>query len=210
MSGNAQQRQPGRTFIEGARRAQVVASAIEVIAEHGYAGATMARIAERAGISRSLINYHFTGREDLIGQVVLEVLGRGAMAIAPRVEAERSAPAQLTAYISSNLEFIATHRHEIIALVRIIASADTSEGLPGVPEDAGEQGLDYLRRILRDGQEAGDFAVFDTRQMAIAIRSVVDGVSTQLAADPDLDVTAATHEITTLFHRATRNDGDRP
>ncbi len=45
-----------RTFIETARRAQIVVAAIDTIAEFGYAGASFAHIAERLGISRGLIS----------------------------------------------------------------------------------------------------------------------------------------------------------
>jgi AcrR family transcriptional regulator len=208
MSENEHESQPERSFIEEARRAQIVASAIEVIAEHGYAHATMDRIARHAAISRSLINYHFAGRDDLIGQLVLDVFGRGAEHMVPRVEAAQSRPDKLIAYITCNLEFIAGNRRDIIALVRVAATVDTAEGLPGIDPDAADQGLEYLRQILRDGQADGDFADFDVHQMGVAIRNVIDGVSTQLAANPELDLTAVTHEITTLFHRATRATGE--
>ncbi len=187
-----------------------MACAIEVIAEHGYTAATMDRIARQAGISRSLINYHFAGRDDLIGQLVRDVVGRGAEFMVPRVEAARSPRDKLTAYIAGNLEFIAGHRRDIIALVRVAAAVDTAGGPPGFDADAADQGLEYLRRILRDGQDAGEFADFDVHQMAVAVRNVIDGVSTQLATNPDLDLTTATREITTLFHRATRATGEQP
>lgn len=207
MSVNDHPSQSSRSFIEEARRAQIVASAIEVIAEHGYAAATMDRIARHAGISRSLINYHFAGRDDLIGQLVLGVFGRGAAVMVPAVEAARSPRDKLTAYITSNLKFIAENRAAIVALVRVLAAADTAEGLPGLDPDAPDQGLAYLRQILRDGQAAGEFADFDAQQMAVSIRNVIDGVSTQLAADRSLDMAAVSHEIITLFHRATHATG---
>lgn len=209
MSINVHEGQSTRSFIEEARRAQIVTSAIEVIAEHGYAAATMDRIARHAGISRSLINYHFAGRNDLIGQLVLDVFGRGAVFMVPAVEAAQSPRDKLNAYITSNLEFIAGHRRDIIALVRVAAAVDTAEGLPGTDPDAAEQGLEYLRQILRDGQGAGEFTDFDVHQMAVSIRNVIDGVSTQLASDPDLDLVEVTREITALFHRATRAAGEQ-
>lgn len=46
--------QDGYSFIEAARRAQIVESAIETIAEAGYARASMAQIAPRAGISKGV------------------------------------------------------------------------------------------------------------------------------------------------------------
>jgi TetR/AcrR family fatty acid metabolism transcriptional regulator len=56
--------EPERTFIETARRAQIAASAIDTIADVGFAGASFARIAERVGISGGLISYHFAGKHD--------------------------------------------------------------------------------------------------------------------------------------------------
>lgn len=210
MSINEHPSQASRSFIEEARRAQIVASAIEVIAEHGYAAATMDRIARHARISRSLINYHFAGRDDLVGQLVLDVFGRGAAVMVPAVEAAQSPRDKLTAYITSNLRFIAENRSAIVALVRAMAAVDMAEGLPGLDPDAEDQGLAYLRQILSDGQAVGEFDAFDVRQMAVSIRNVIDGVSTQLAADRGLDLAALTYEITTLFHRATRATGERP
>ncbi|WP_223881087.1 TetR/AcrR family transcriptional regulator [Nesterenkonia ebinurensis] len=208
MSANGQERQPSRSFIEEARREQIVASAIAVIAEHGYPAATMGRIAQHAGVSRSLINYHFAGREDLIGQLVVDVFTRGAQAIVPRVETASTPAERLAAYIGANLDFIAGNRRDIVALVRVAAALDTADGLPGVDPAGADQGLEYLRRILRDGQDAGQFAAFDVHQMAVAVRNVIDGVSTQVATDPNLDLAMVTREVAALFHRATRDTGE--
>lgn len=71
--------EPGRTFIETARRAQIAAVAIDTFAGLGCAGASFARIAERLGISRGLISYHFAGKDDLMRQVVHEAAVRNAV-----------------------------------------------------------------------------------------------------------------------------------
>ena len=65
--------QPGetaseRTFIETARRAQIVASAIDTIAEAGYAQASFARIAERGLlIVRRDVDHHSDDVAPLFG-----------------------------------------------------------------------------------------------------------------------------------------------
>jgi AcrR family transcriptional regulator len=59
--------QRNQTFIEAARRAQIVTAAIETIAGLGYGQASLARIAERAGTSKGVISYHFPGKDDLAG-----------------------------------------------------------------------------------------------------------------------------------------------
>jgi TetR/AcrR family fatty acid metabolism transcriptional regulator len=49
--------------METARRAQIMAAAIDTIAEAGFAGASFAPIAGKLGISRGLISYHFAGKD---------------------------------------------------------------------------------------------------------------------------------------------------
>ena len=47
------------TFIEQARRQQIIEATIAAVAEEGYAGASLAKVAERAKISKSVVIYHF-------------------------------------------------------------------------------------------------------------------------------------------------------
>jgi TetR/AcrR family transcriptional regulator, fatty acid metabolism regulator protein len=57
---------------------------VPTIAEAGYAGASFARIAGNLGISRGLISYHFTGKDDLIKQVVHQAAEQAKAYIRPR------------------------------------------------------------------------------------------------------------------------------
>jgi TetR/AcrR family transcriptional regulator, fatty acid metabolism regulator protein len=86
-----------RTFTETARRAQIVAAAIDTIAELGYGQASLARIAETAGTSKGVILYHFGGKDELIRELVAELVARGVAYMSPRVEAEPTGPGKLRA-----------------------------------------------------------------------------------------------------------------
>ncbi len=48
------------------RRKQLVEAAIAVIHEDGFAAATVARIARRAGISSGMVHHYFTDKDDLL------------------------------------------------------------------------------------------------------------------------------------------------
>ncbi|MFN4141905.1 transcriptional regulator BetI [Aestuariivirga sp.] len=48
------------------RRRQLVEAAIAVIHEQGFANATVARIARRAGMSPGLVHHYFTDKDDLL------------------------------------------------------------------------------------------------------------------------------------------------
>ncbi|WP_254885390.1 TetR family transcriptional regulator [Streptomyces sp. NA02950] len=63
------------SFTETGRRAQIVAAAIDIIAEAGYQPGLVRKIAEHAGLSSTgMISYHFHGRDDLMREVVAEVM----------------------------------------------------------------------------------------------------------------------------------------
>jgi len=195
--------EPERTFIETARRGQIAAAAIDTIAEAGYAGASFARIAERLGISRGLISYHFAGKDDLIKQVVHQAAEQAKAYIRPRLLAESTGPGALRAYIESNLAFMRDHRNNVIAMIEIARSA---EGRHIFHSDTDV--VDAVR-ALEDGlsgfQAAGQFRPdFDPHVMAIAIRAAIEAASPRLALDPDFDMDNYAGEIATVFELATR------
>jgi AcrR family transcriptional regulator len=189
-----------RTFTEGARRAQIVQAAIEVIAEAGFRGATFARIARQAGLSSTgLISYHFAGRDELIGEVVATVIGDIGAFMTQRMTGVGEPSAALRAYIEGNAEFTAAHRAEMKALLEIFLNG----GLP-YDTDTEQAALSPVEEILRAGQRSGEFRAFDPTVMATMIQRAVDGLPFLLAARPDLDVAAYAAEVVTTFELATR------
>jgi len=51
-------------------RARILEAARKVLAERGYAGATMRAIAAEAGVAVGLANYHFSSRRQLLAEVI--------------------------------------------------------------------------------------------------------------------------------------------
>lgn len=198
--------EPKRTFIETARRSQIVAAAIDTIAEVGYARASLARIAQRLGISRGLISYHFAGKDELITQVVSEIIEQGKAYMTPRILAERPGPDMLRAYIESNLGFMREHRNYMVAIAEIARNGLTADGQQRFYGDADMDGFAReLQDALASFQAGGDLRPdFDPRVMAVAIRAAIDAVARRLAHDPDLDIDNYAREIAKLFELATR------
>lgn len=199
--------QNGVSFIEAARRAQVIDSAIETIAEAGYARASLAQIAKRAGISKGVISYHFSDKHELIQQVVTHILAAFDAYMRPRVQAERSSSAaMLRVYIESNVAFMRTNRKHVMVLVDVLTNARRPDGELIVSADKYCSGESELEQILRRGQRRGEFRRFSPQVMAITIRHAIDAVAPQMVADPELDLEAYGRELTTLFEIATRAD----
>lgn len=198
--------QKNRTFTETARRAQIVAAAIQTIAELGYAQASMARIAERVGITKGVIAYHFDGKDELIREIVAEVLASGEEYMRSRVVGDARGPEILRAYIESNLGFMSEHRSQVIAIAEIARNARRADGKSSFDPTILDAATGGLAQLLASGQQTGVFrAGFDPMVMAAAIRAAIDAVPRALARDLSLDVEHHAHELATLFDLATRN-----
>ncbi len=199
--------QEAQSFIEAARRAQIVECAIETIARLGYAHASLAQIAKRAGISKGVISYHFSDKEQLLRQVVCEVLRAFDSYMRPRIEAEYPSPTRmLRAYIESNVAFMTAHREHVLVLVDVLTHAAKVDGKPIIDPKEYESGLRELEQILRRGQRIGEFRRFSTRVMAVSIRHAIDAIAPQMAANSHLDLDLYGSELATLFDLATRAD----
>jgi TetR/AcrR family transcriptional regulator, fatty acid metabolism regulator protein len=200
-----------RTFTETARRAQIVAAAIEAIAELGYGQASVARIAERAGTSKGVILYHFDGKDDLIKEVVAGLAGRAGVYMRPRVDAEPTGAGKLKAYIESNLAFMRENRTLVVAAVEIALNARGADGSRLFDFSALDTAAAALQQLLAHFQGTGEFrADFDPVVMARAIRAAIDAVPPLLARNPELDVGHHARELADLFDLATRAEGQPP
>lgn len=198
--------QENRTFIEEARRAQIVQAAVDTIVELGFAHASLAQIAKRAGISKSVISYHFAGKDDLLKQVVTDVFRAGAAFVVPRIEAQPTAHGALQAFLEADVKFIGSHASHIQAVNEIITNFRNADGESPWDTASMEWLLDGIESLLRWGQETGEFREFSIRFMALTILAAVSEVARQVGAYPDIDLDAYARELVTLFDCATRKE----
>jgi TetR/AcrR family fatty acid metabolism transcriptional regulator len=198
-SGN-QSGEQTRSFIERARRDQIVRAAIDTIAEVGYAKASIKEIAQRAGISGGLISYHFAGKDELLHQVVADIRAALDQSIGERAGDATSYAAGLRALLAGFVHFCAEHRTDMYALREIAANS----AKPDLDDS-----IDELAEMLREGQEAGEFREFDPRLMAVSLNAALEAVPRELYARADTDVTTYADELAEAFVQAVRRKGKR-
>lgn len=186
-----------KSLTEQARRAQIVAAAIEVVAELGYQATSFRQIAHRAGLSSTgLISYHFKDKQELVDEVYAEVLRRFGAFVLDRLDRADTAAGELRAFLSANLRFMAAHRAEMVAFLRL--RPHVSER--GVVEEDHRRMTD----LLRAGQAAGEFRDFDPEVMAIFLLSLRIGVLTRAAEDAGVDIELCERELLTAVELVTR------
>jgi TetR/AcrR family transcriptional regulator, fatty acid metabolism regulator protein len=194
------------SFIERARRTQIIGAAAAVVAEEGIGQASLARIATRAGVSKGVVSYHFAGKDDLMKQVVLAVYEAGAQAMAPAIAAATTPGEHLAAYLRSNVAYIAANSEALRAVIEIVSGYSPEGGGRLFEPGADEPIADHLVELFRTGQEDGSFRDFDPLVMAHTVRGAIDVIAPRAARHPELDLEAYAEELVTLFEAATRRE----
>ena len=62
--------------IEQRRRKQILRATAEVVAEEGFEGTTMRKIAARAGVSLGVLNYYYAGKRELVLDTIADARSR--------------------------------------------------------------------------------------------------------------------------------------
>ena len=191
---------PRRSFVEAARRAQIVEAAIATIAEEGYARASFVRIAKRASISPGLISYHFTAKDALITEVLRTVEQRLDRAMAGSGEVAGHVEA-LHRIVSGYVRHCAAHPLEVRALQEVRAAAAS----PAVQRLVAEQrraGIEQLTAFLAEGQAEGEFRAGDPAVFADTLWAAMHGVPANLHGRTGSEAEAYAAELAWLFVHA--------
>ncbi|MFD6948563.1 TetR family transcriptional regulator [Nocardiopsis sp. TSRI0078] len=195
-----------RSFIEEARRAQIIAAAIEAIAEVGYPNASLARIARTAGISKGVISYHFAGKDELMDQVVTNVYTEISETVLPGILEQASAADMLRAHVRGVAEYALANQRRMATLAQIFTHARKEDGSPRYGAAEADALYEALEGLYRSGQESGEFRGFDVRVMAVTQQSAIDAMFAYWDAHPGHDLLAHARELGELLVRATRAD----
>ncbi|WP_158630265.1 TetR/AcrR family transcriptional regulator [Glycomyces terrestris] len=176
---------PRRRLDEDRRRAQIITAAVEEVAASGYEGATLTRVAARAGVSKGLLWHYFTGKDDLMAATAESTLRRITDAVAAGLDLAAPVPDVIRAALRRAADLSATT--ELIALDRIVHNLRGPDGAPRLTLDAYEEVYAGQETLFRRGQAEGSLRGFDTRVMAVTYQGAVDMMIAYLTAHPEAD-----------------------
>ncbi|MGW9351017.1 TetR/AcrR family transcriptional regulator [Nocardiopsis flavescens] len=189
----------GETFVEAARRDQIVRSAIAAIAEEGYARASFVRIAARASISPGLITYHFKTKERLMRRVMHDIAARLDQAMEGGGEPLEGFEDALRRIITGNVGYCASNPEEMAARREIVSAATLPAGLRAELDAQELAGRAELGGFLSEGQRHGEFRPFDTGVFTDALFAALRGAPAVLRGRAGASPADYGRELADLF-----------
>lgn len=179
------------TFIQLQRRAQIIEKTIELVAEKGYAGVSLAGIAERAGITKPAVLYHFPSKTAVVNAAYEHVLHGLVSHVGAAVEA--SAPADGPAgYASSMIEYLSVNSRHTRMIIEALSNNDDERD-----SSARWKPLAQLVQDARSARALDPDA--DSRTTALIIGGAIDSIVTEKLHDPGYDTAAAAEQLTAFI-----------
>lgn len=160
---------------------EILEATCEVVIERGFAGTRVADVAKRLNVSNSLIHYHFDSKEALLA-AAFEYYARKDLAEMERdIELGQSATAQLWRLIES---YVPEGSDDVEWMLWIDAWGEALRNplMKNISQQLDEQSIAFLERVLRRGNETGEFRCDQPRVSAMRITAMIDGLAVQFAA----------------------------
>lgn len=189
---------------EDQRRAQIIDGCLDVLARDGYRHASLARIAEAAGVSKGLVSHYFADKETLMEQTAIATVTFLRAEVASAVDLTAGVPDILRSAVHYAARLRQTHTRELRALDEIVHNLRETDGQPRLDLRAYEQTYRAQEQLLRRGQQEGTLGEFDTRVMAVTYQGAIDTMLAYLDTHPDTDPTTYADTLADILLNAMR------
>lgn len=177
---------PKSPAARGDVRARILLEAARVFSESGVATASMREIAERVGVTKPAVYYHFPSKQHLHYEIHVQALDEALADLTSIREMDRPASWKLEAVISLILRSIAERRHVYTILLR-----DANRLSPEHWATIRAKGHQYhalLEEIILDGQKDAEFAPVDPGSVGLALLGMCNWAYTWLKPEGRLSV----------------------
>jgi AcrR family transcriptional regulator len=175
-----------RDRLDRSTESRIILATVDCIASRGIAGSSTHEIAKKAKLNQGNIHYYFRSKDALMRRVLEHVYENSAYNIDALNDTRISPAKRLEMIIDLGFDLITRRRDEFITLIACWTHAVVS---------GREWRNSYMRtfldfqsaivRLIREGEEAGEFERGASGMVPILLVSMVQGIGLQLAIAPD-------------------------
>ena len=205
----------GRKASKETRRTQLIEATINSLARRGYSETTMADVADGAGLSRGIVNFHFESKEKLLVatlQYMAEEYAahwRGALAKAGNDPAKR-----LKALVSVDFDPAICNRRKLAAWCAFWGEAKSRPTYQALCGARDEHYQDILAELCGALIADGPYDL-DARQTALGLDALLEGLWLRLmfsngTMKREVALRAALSFLAAIFPQHFDSSGSRP
>jgi AcrR family transcriptional regulator len=187
------------------RRPAILTAAAEVISERGVQNTRISDVAERAGTSAPGVLYWFPSKDALLAEALTFSDDRFYDDLTEELAALGSARDRLTRLIEV---WPAEDDGETVLWMELWVRALRDPQLAATRERLDRRWRGTIARIVKEGQESGEFVEGDADDLALLLGALMDGFAIQLAlGDPAVSKETVRRHCLQLAMRGVENEG---
>lgn len=182
------------------RRQQLIDSTIDSIAKRGFADTTLADVAEGAGLSRGIVNFHFQSKDQLLVET-LQVLAdeyRDNWQKALR-KAGGSPIERLVALVAADFEPAVCNRKKIAVWFAFWGEAKSRPTYLKLCADRDQEYAEMMRGVCAAVIAEGPYPQLALERLVNGIGALTDGLWLDFLVDPKTTDREGAKSITLLF-----------
>jgi AcrR family transcriptional regulator len=165
------------------RKREILEKALDVFVDEGYEDTTFQKIAERCGITRTILYLYFKNKREIFTfsiKLFMEKLEAEIRVIGS--DPSRAAPDKLAAIVMLVMESCAAHRRLLTVILDYLGHIRTAGG---DPDDRVRRRTIRMRHILTgiliEGQKKGDFPPFPVKAAGDLIYALIEATIFRIA-----------------------------
>ncbi|MBP5855711.1 TetR family transcriptional regulator C-terminal domain-containing protein [Marivibrio halodurans] len=166
-----------------ATRQQLIAATVEVIAADGFADMTLAKVSQRANVSRGLVNFHFTSKERLLVETLRHLTEEYRASWSRAIAGPRTARDKLLALIRADFSPRVCNRKKIAVWYAFWGEAKSRPTYLEVCAKADGAFAQTVEELCVEIAREGGYAV-DAALAARGLRCITDGLWLELLMAP--------------------------
>lgn len=180
-------------------RERIVAGAMKLFAEKGYAATSLREIAELARTTKPMIYYYFQSKEGLYISTLRDLLQALADAIDRATHPGDDPVEKLRTFADAYLRYFQSHEPHIAFVVREVFGLG-ADIMDEFGKNLDERALSRLHRIVEEGIERGIFRECNVHTSAIAIMGILNMfILRRVFGDVPIDREAAVAQVVDCY-----------
>ena len=187
--------------LEQRRREQIISTTRELLTQGSFASVTLAAVAESAGVSKGLLTYYFGSKDQLIVETIRAYHAEQAALLLGLVALPMPPMAKLKLLVDAAIPSQLSVQEELKFQVEVWSFAKTQPDAIEAVKESYRAFREACEALLDQGIADGTIEVENKRFTYRVLHAVMDGLSFQLAVEPNIDMAALRSDTLDLFQQ---------
>jgi len=165
------------TFIETARRKQLLDISLDLFRKQGIDNTSLAEIASVAGVSNGVVSYHFESKKDLGEELLRHLLRKYSHYLQERLASKANHLDKINEFLNATLEYSTQHREDYFVYMNTLGCYTNQNERAEFVRWANHSLREMLIDLIKTGQRKREIANVPAAHLADILQALTDGLT---------------------------------